>query len=106
MTTRTAIGGVEWHPIGVEPPTPVANLRTPPHGTSAGTERRREPRVRARPAARVLHDRLDADRHPQHQPRGVLIARPEPFPVGVTHQLLIAMDGHDSDVPVLSAQSV
>ena len=98
----------KWHPIGVESPySGSESFRTPPHGTPTGTERRREPRVRVR-------GRLPASFMTVSMPivirnislGGVLIASSEPFPVGATHQLLIAMDGHDSDVPVLSAQSV
>ena len=81
--------------------------RTPPQGTPTSTERRRGPRVRVR-------GRLPATFTTVSMPivirnislGGVLIASAEPFPVGATHQLRIAMDGDDPEVPALAAQSV
>ncbi|HYN10029.1 MAG TPA: PilZ domain-containing protein [Vicinamibacterales bacterium] len=85
----------------------VESVRTPPHGTPTGTERRRGPRVRVR-------GRLPASFTTVSMPilirnislGGMLIASSEPFPVGATHQLRIAMNEDDSDVPVLTAQIV
>jgi hypothetical protein len=92
-----------WHP----PQTGGTFVRTPPHGTPTGTERRRAPRVR-------VHGRLPASFTTVSMPivirnlslGGVLVASAEPFPVGATHELRIAMDGDDAEAAVLAAQSV
>ena len=80
---------------------------TPPHGTPAGSERRRATRIRVR-------GRLPASFTTASVPivirnislGGVLIESPEPFPIGVVHHLRMTTLHDVPDPPDLAAQSV
>lgn len=80
---------------------------TPAHGTPSTTERRRAPRIRVRgrlPASFTTASVPIAIRNISLG--GVLVESPEPFPVGVVHQLRMAAHDEHLDRPELIAQSV
>lgn len=80
---------------------------TPPHGTPSTTERRRAPRIRVRcrlPASFTTASVPIAIRNISLG--GILVESPEPFPVGVVHQLRMAAHDEHLDRPELTAQSV